>query len=240
MSQNASGGCCGGKNGSEGSKQGGGCGCQSSPQQLVIPTGTAKEIAALPLGEMLARYRRGVGNYDPRVFSLDVEQIDRAFLADAEVGRWSVRMLLAHLADAEIVFVHRMRRAVAEDRPVLAVWDENAFIDSGLYALPKEVSNGDPASLIGGHVAVLHTMRMWSFQWLSGLSPEQFERVALHPERGEQSVRTILSYSIWHVEHHGRFLQKKCDRMLGAVASPVGAAASSGCCGGKSEQHACA
>ncbi|MBS0191174.1 MAG: DinB family protein [Phycisphaerales bacterium] len=227
MSEGQQGGCCGGSKGS-----GGGCGCQSGSDQLVIPAGTAAEIAALPTSEMLARYRRGVANYDPRVFSLDAEQMDRAFLPDAGVGRWSVRMLLAHLADAEIVFVHRMRRAVAEDRPVLAVWDENAFIDSGLYTLPREVTHSDPASLIGGHVAVLHTMRMWSFQWLSGLSPQQFERVALHPERGEQTVRTILSYAIWHVEHHARFLQKKCDLMLGAAARPE-AAGAGGCCGGK-------
>ncbi|MBX3379810.1 MAG: DinB family protein [Phycisphaeraceae bacterium] len=229
------GGCCGGKTGSSGGQSAGGCGCQTTSQKLVIPTGTAKEIVALPIPEMLSRFRRGVGNYDPRVFSLDAEQMDRAFLPDAKVGRWSVRMLLGHMADAEIVFVHRMRRAVAEDRPLLAVWDENAFIDSGLYAMPREVQQGDPASLIGGYVAVLHTMRMWSFQWLSGLSPEQFERVAMHPERGEQRVRDILSYAIWHVEHHSRFLQLKCDRMLGPVEEPVaaGAGTSGGCCGGR-------
>ena len=30
------------------------------------------------------------------------------------VGRWPIRVLLGHLADAELVFVHRMRRAVGE------------------------------------------------------------------------------------------------------------------------------
>lgn len=240
MSEAGNSGCCGGKSGGSSS---GGCGCQTASQKLVIPTGTAKEIAALPIGEMLSRYRRGVGNYDPRVFSLSAEQLDMAFLPDANVGRWSVRMLLGHMADAEIVFVHRMRRAVAEERPLLAVWDENAFIDSGLYAIPREVQQGDPASLVGGFVAVLHTMRMWSFQWLSGLTPEQFNRVAMHPERGEQRVRDILSYAIWHVEHHSRFLQLKCDRMLGPVEEPAAASAgeageaSGGCCGGGAHRH---
>lgn len=235
MSEGNAGGCCGGKKGSGEGSAGGGCGCKTGAQQLVIPTGTAKDIVALPISEMLSRYRRGVGNYDPRVFSLDAEQMDRAFLPDANVGRWSVRMLVGHMADAELAFVHRMRRAIAEDRPVLAVWDENAFIDSGLYQIPREVQQGDPASLIGGSVAMMHTMRMWSFQWLSGLKAEQFDRIALHPERGEQRVRDILSYSIWHVEHHSRFLQLKCDLMLGRVEEPVaaGAGSSGGCCGGK-------
>jgi hypothetical protein len=74
-------------------------------------------------------------------------------------------------------------------------------------------------------------MRMWSYQWLTGLSPEQFQRVALHPERGEQSVRTILSYAIWHLEHHARFLQMKLDRMLGPVPVQQPAATGAGCCG---------
>lgn len=222
-----SGGCCGGKSGSSS----GGCGCQSGSQKLYIPSGTAADIVTLPIGEMLSRYRRGVGNYDPRVFSLSAEQMDRAFLPDANVGRWSVRMLVGHMADAELSFVHRMRRAIAEDRPMLATWDENAFIDSGLYAIPREVQQGDPASLIGGSVAMMHTMRMWSFQWLSGLELAQFDRVALHPERGEQRVRDILSYAIWHVEHHARFLQRKCDLMLGPVPEPERAAAGGCGCG---------
>lgn len=234
MSEGSNGGCCGGQNGASGGS-GGSCGCQTKSQRLMIPQGTAKELVALPIGEILARYRRGVGNYDARIFSLTEEQIDRAFLPEAKVGRWSVRMVLGHIADAELAFVHRMRRAIAEDKPVLSLWDENAFIDSGLYGLPREVSGGDPASLIGGFVAVLHTMRIWSHQWLSGLKPEQFDRVAMHPERGEQRVRDILAYAVWHAEHHSRFLQLKCDAMLGVQeeAEPLEVGGGGGCCGGK-------
>ena len=76
----------------------------------------------------------GLQRFDSRIFELSDEQMDMAFLPDAGVGRWPVRVLVGHLADAELAFIHRMRRAVAEENPVLAVWDENAFIDAGLYA----------------------------------------------------------------------------------------------------------
>ena len=82
---------------------------------------------------LLVRYLRGVGNFDERVYDLTDEQADTAFLPDAGVGRWPVRVLLGHLADAELVYTYRVRRTIAEDAPVLALWDENAFVDGGIY-----------------------------------------------------------------------------------------------------------
>src|SRR5262245_33171220 len=106
----------------------------SSHNAVIDQPGSRDLVAALSDGELIARYRRGLERIDPRVFELSDAQLDTAFLPDAGVGRWSVRVLMGHLADAELVFTHRMRRAVAEDHPVLGVMDENAFIDSGLYA----------------------------------------------------------------------------------------------------------
>jgi hypothetical protein len=75
----------------------------------------------------------GSETLDKRVFQLSAEQVDQAFLPDAGVGRWPIRVLLGHLADAELAFVHRMRRVVGEDSPVFSVWDENSFIDANIY-----------------------------------------------------------------------------------------------------------
>ena len=68
---------------------------------------------SLPIKELIARYRKGVENYDRRVFWLNASDIDTAFLPDAGVGRWPIRVLLGHLADAEMLFVHRMRKVAA-------------------------------------------------------------------------------------------------------------------------------
>jgi hypothetical protein len=130
-----------------------------------------------------------------------------------------VRVLLGHLADAELVFSHRMRRAVAEENPVLAVWDENAFIDAGLY-------NGGRYP-IGGFVAAIHTLRRWTSEWLATLTPEQLARQAMHPERGPETVRWMLVLTTWHLEHHARFLNAKVCKMLGPA--PEEAAVEGGC-----------
>jgi hypothetical protein len=161
--------------------------------------------------DLVARYRIGVENFDRRVLHLKDEQLDTAFLPEANVGRWPVRVLLGHLADAEIVFTHRMRRTVAEDQPVLAVFDENAMIDAGLYDGPRHP--------IAAFVATVHTIRKWTGEWMATLTPAQWARTCLHPERGELTVRTIANYAAWHLEHHNWFLKRKIERMLGPATA---------------------
>src|ERR1044071_1538478 len=74
---------------------------------------TVEQISALATPALLARFRKGVENLDRRMFWLKDAQLDSAFLPSAGVGRWPVRVLLGHLADAELAVAHRMRRTVA-------------------------------------------------------------------------------------------------------------------------------
>lgn len=210
------------------------------------PVPPVEAFVALPAPELIARYRKGVENFDRRLFWLSESQIDQAFLPDsggAGVGRWPIRVLLGHLADAELAFVARLRKTVAEDRPVLQPWDEQAFIDANMYgnaphgaAASAEADKARVAAALGGFVAVVHTLRQWTGQWLATLGDEQLAREAMHPERGVQSVRTILAYDTWHLEHHARFLRMKVDRILGEAAireraADDAAAAAGGSCG---------
>lgn len=167
------------------------------------------EVRALPLPDLIARAKIGVENFDRRVLGLDHAQLDTAFRADAGLGRWPCRVLLGHLADAELVFVHRLRKVAAEEGPILAAWDEDAFIDSGLYGSPESGSKFP----IAAFVATIHTLRQWTTEWLATLPPATFDRTGLHAERGPQSLRTILDYTVWHIEHHAWYLNRKVDRL---------------------------
>ncbi len=165
--------------------------------------------------DLLARYTLSIEQFDRRVVGLKDDQLDMAFLPDANVGRWPIRVLLGHLADAELAFVFRMRLVVAEDHPVLTPWDENAFIDHDLYGLAP--TPGSPRLSIGGPIATIHTLRKWHSEWLRSLKTVQWERTGLHPQRGEQSVRTILAYDTWHLENHAWYLNAKVEKLLGLV-----------------------
>lgn len=196
---------------------------------------TAEQLESLPTLQLIARFRRGIEAFDRRVFQLSEREIDQAFLPDANVGRWPIRVLLGHVADADLAAVHRMRRIVAEDRPLLAEWDENAFVDANIYENADKAyadsEEGDHARVmnaLGGPMAVIHTLRQWTGQWLAGLSEAQLDRVGMHPSRGEMSVRRILALYTWHLEHHAAFLTRKLDLMVPAVQQASGGS----CCGG--------
>lgn len=183
------------------------------------------EIRALDTHSLLARMRAGVEHFDPRVFDLTDEQLDQAWLPEAGVGRWPIRVLLGHLADAEIVLAHRIRRTFAEDRPTLAYWDENAFIDSGLYGCTEATGFRPP---IGGDVAVIHTTRSWVVAMAFQFEDEHWTRQAMHVQNGPMTLREFADYACWHLEHHAAYLNAKVARILGPAPEPE-ACSPSGC-----------
>src|SRR5688500_17193707 len=52
-------------------------------------------------------------------------------------GKWSVRQIVAHVADAEIVGADRFRRILAEDNPILQAFDQDAWAVNLDYARRK-------------------------------------------------------------------------------------------------------
>ncbi|MEZ6243138.1 MAG: DinB family protein [Phycisphaerales bacterium] len=176
-----------------------------------------RELAGLEAGVLLDRFRTAVDRLDPRVFSLDDEQLDMAFLGDAGVGKWPIRVVLGHLAETEVVQTHRIRRALAEDRPVVQTWDEQAFVDSGIYGggIGATFGGGAIRPPVGAFVAAVHTLRQWTASTLELVPEGAWERVAMHPEFGELSVRAMVCFEVWHFEHHARFVNAKVSRLLG-------------------------
>lgn len=193
------------------------------------PKPEVTSVAKLSIPELLARYNRGVENFDRRVFELNDAQLDTAFRPEAGVGNWPIRVLLGHIADVELLYSSRMRRLVGEDHPVLSLWDEQAFIDAGMYRGPiadvPGVLRSPPP--IGGFVAVTHTVRRWTAEWLAALEEQAWERTGLHPVNGEQSVRDIAVQATWHLEHHAWYLNRKVERFLGPPPPPPSPVASS-------------
>jgi hypothetical protein len=213
-----------------------GC-CGGSSRKALTPM-TKAELAELPTLTLIARFRRGIEAFDRRVFQLSERQIDMAFLPDVGVGNWPVRVLIGHVADADLAAIHRMRRVVAEEHPVFAEWDENAFVDANIYGNVHEAyadeAEGDHARVmnaLGGPMAVIHTNRQWAGQWMMSLDESAWSRTGLHPVRGVMSLRDILVSYVWHLEHHAQFLNRKLDHILGPA--PVETAGGE-CCGGAS------
>ena len=195
----------------------------TEPAAPLCPRPSMREISDLDANSLCSRMLLGLENFDPRVVELDNDQVSQAWLEDAGVGSWPIRVLIGHLADAENFLAHRIRRIIAEDNPTLNLWDEHAFIDGGLYGC-TEGSNILPP--MGGDLAMIHTTRSWLIATLMQLDESQWNRQGLHPTNGPMTVRKVVNYHCWHLENHAFFLNAKIEKMLGPIPE------SSGCCGG--------
>lgn len=168
-------------------------------------------LAALTISELTTRYAFGPTLIHPGLTSMSDAQLDRTFERAEGIGEWSCRVLIGHLIDAELAFTHRMRRIVAEEKPSYPAWNEEAFVKRHLYGKP-----GDRSLCPAGHaVELIRYLRIWTHHWLQSLSAEEFARTGVHTERGPQTVRDVLEYSVWHLEHHGWYLNRKAEKISG-------------------------
>src|SRR6202521_5434266 len=72
-----------------------------------------------------------------KYFDLSDGQLDRNY----GPGKWPVRFILHHLADAETVLFDRIRRVLSEGRPVVWAFDQDAWAKGLDYSqLPLELS----------------------------------------------------------------------------------------------------
>lgn len=117
-------------------------------------------------------------------------------------GKWSVAQILSHLADAEIVGGFRLRAALAEPRSALAAYDQDLWAQSMRYdEIPAAASLERFAQL-----------RAWNMALYASLREDEWERFAIHAERGRESVRDHARLYAGHDLNH----MTQVRRILGA------------------------
>lgn len=192
------------------------CDTQTGPLCTRLEVAPLGALAEMDWTDLVRRYAVGVEWFDPRLFHLSEQDLDTPYKPDSGLGLLPVRALVTHLADCELVYLHRMRRAVSEETPVLGVFDEQAFFDGPLYGRGTR-SGVTTAPPVAGSVAVIHTLRRWALDWLFDMDEATQNRSAMHPERGSMTVRDMLAVATWHLEHHTRFLNAKIEHLLGPM-----------------------
>ena len=114
-------------------------------------------------------------------------------------GKWSTHQVIIHLADGETAFADRIKRIIAMDNPLLLAWDEKQFAANLFY---NEQSSEDAAALI-------EISRRQITRVLCKLPPEAFARTGKHSERGNQTLKEVIGFAIWHLNHHLKFVAEK-------------------------------
>jgi uncharacterized damage-inducible protein DinB len=149
--------------------------------------------------EWLERYRVGPQKLRQALTGLEPSDLD----AHPGPGAWSIRQLVIHLQDSELVYLDRMKRVVAEDNPTLIAFDENRFVDRLLY----------PQQSIEDALTLIEVGRRQWLRVLAGLPQEAYQRCGTHSQAGPMTLQALLHGAVEHLEHHLGFLLEKRRRL---------------------------
>ena len=130
-------------------------------------------------------------------FALGEEDLARTYAP----GKWSVRFILLHLADAETVLLDRIRRVLSEPRQVLWVFDQDAWAKGLDYAtVPLDIYRQMYESVRNatvyyagmyyeekGHLEFVHSV--------TGVRTlkDEFDKVAAHNQHHLDQIHSALS-----------------------------------------------
>ncbi len=112
-------------------------------------------------------------------------------------GKWSARMIAAHLADAELIWAHRMRQVIAERNPTLVGIDQDEWARNLDYARRKPKQS----------LETFRRFRAENYELLKDLPESTFERTGQHTELGPITLRRMVEYCVEHLENHAKQLQ---------------------------------
>ena len=107
-------------------------------------------------------------------------------------GKWTARQVFCHIADVEVGTGFRIRQIAATDgeQHVIQPFDQD------LWARPYDRLPADAA------LAAFAALRPYNIAYYRSLAPEVLARVAMHPERGEESIDTIIRMQAGHDRNH--------------------------------------
>lgn len=105
---------------------------------------------------------------------------------------WSIRDVLVHLADAELVRATRIRMILASDEPVIARFDEGEWKRRLQY-----LWRSPEASL-----ALFDQLRFTTVELLRQIDARSWERAGVFPDGERITVAELLERGAAHAEEH--------------------------------------
>jgi hypothetical protein len=129
--------------------------------------------------------------------SLDEGDLLRAYAP----GKWSVRFVLQHIFDSETVLLERIGRVLSEPRPVLWVFDPDAWAKGLDYShrplqLSRQMYEAARNSII--YYAGRYYEEKGHLEWVHSMTgvrtlKDEFDKVAAHNEHHLTQIRLALS-----------------------------------------------
>jgi hypothetical protein len=123
-------------------------------------------------------------------------------------GKWSIREIVAHLADDELVGAYRIRLILSAPGTAIQAFDQDVWARTGRYRT-RDVTDS---------LVLYRTLRFANLELLQSLTAQEWDLFGVHAERGIESLRDIASYYAGHDINHFRQIES-IRRQLGKTAS---------------------
>lgn len=114
-------------------------------------------------------------------------------------GKWSIREVVCHLADAEVIYAERMKRVLAEENPTFFEADPEQF---------RKALHFEKRSVVD-ELNVIEAIRKQMTPILRSLNEEDFERSGQHSLDGPMNLKVLLQRITNHIPHHLQFIEEK-------------------------------
>lgn len=157
--------------------------------------------------DLLERFRRGAELLAMSMTGAAGAELDYV----PEPGKWSVRQIICHLSDAELVGAMRFRQVIAEENPHLQGYDQDQWAAHLDYSRRK-------ASHV---IETFRRIRGENYELLKDLPEEAFARTGLHSERGATSLLDLLRIYTNHAENHAVQLRAARAAYKASKAKPA-------------------
>jgi hypothetical protein len=131
---------------------------------------------------------------------------DRVLRYKPAPDKWSILEIIGHLADTELIHGYRLRQMMADEKPVIAPIDQDAWAKNLGYL------DASPAEL----VAQYGLNRHHNLRLLRRLKPADLNKSAWHPERNanvnlESIVQIFASHDANHLAHIERLKKEAAN-----------------------------
>jgi tRNA-binding protein len=140
-----------------------------------------------------------------RIQTLIVRADTKSLSHKPSPGKWSIREILAHLADSELVFAYRLRTIFALDGAHLQAFDPDQWASTFDYGSCDAHTSAE----------LFSALRMGTVRMLRTVDPTLLDNTGTHAEWGTETARSLVRLEAGHDRNH----VAQIERILASVGT---------------------
>jgi hypothetical protein len=149
---------------------------------------TLEDVAKQPRAQRLERMARTADDYTAAIRG----QSDGALSRRPDEKNWAAKEVICHMRDTEERFGMLFESILVMDDPRMVP------VNPDRWAEERQYLRNDGADAL----AAFRKRREESLAKLKSLTPEQWQRGAVHPARGRMTFEDFVTLMTWHDDNH--------------------------------------